>query len=149
MVLQQPVLFSTSIAENIAYAQPQATEEEIVAAAKAANVHDFISNLPDGYEARVGERGMRLSGGERQRISVAGAFLKNAAILLLDEPSSSVDLKTEATILEAIERLMRGRTTFLVAHRLSTLSGCDIRLELENGRLVAPLCVAPARPRDS
>jgi ATP-binding cassette subfamily B protein len=148
IVLQEPVLFSTSIAENIAYANPDASQEAIVNAARLADAHDFIMRLPDGYHTQVGERGMRLSGGERQRISLARAFLKNAPILLLDEPTSSVDLKTEATILEAIERLMRGRTTFLVAHRLSTLSGCDIRLELENGRLVAPLSVAPGRARD-
>ena len=135
MVLQEPVLFSTSIAENIAYAQPQATEEEIVAAAKAANVHDFISNLPDGYQTRVGERGMRLSGGERQRISLARAFLKDAPILLLDEPTSSIDTRTEAGIMETMERLMRGRTTFMIAHRLTTLRDCDLRLEIENGRL--------------
>src|SRR5260370_35506252 len=110
MVLQEPVLFSTSIAENIAYAQPQATEEEIVAAAKAANVHDFISNLPDGYQTRVGERGMRLSGGERQRISLARAFLKNAPILLLDDPTSSIDTRTEAGIIETMQRLMRVST---------------------------------------
>jgi ATP-binding cassette subfamily B protein len=149
IVLQEPVLFSTSIAENIAYANPDACQEAIVNAARLADAHDFIMRLPDGYQTQVGERGMRLSGGERQRISLARAFLKNAPILLLDEPTSSVDLKTEATILEAIERLMRGRTTFLVAHRLSTLSGCDIRLELENGGLVAPLPVGQGRPRDS
>ena len=136
IVLQEPVLFSTSISENIAYARPEATEQEIIEAAKAANAHDFITNLPDGYETHVGERGMRLSGGERQRISLARAFLKDAPILILDEPTSSVDLKTEAGIMEAMERLMRGRTTFIIAHRLSTLESCDIRLELENGRLV-------------
>jgi len=139
IVLQEPVLFSTSIGENIAYARPEATEEEIVKAAKLADAHDFILGLPDGYQTRVGERGMRLSGGERQRISLARAFLKDAPILLLDEPTSSVDLKTESAILEAMERLMRGRTTFIVAHRLSTLGNCDFRLELENGCVVNPL----------
>lgn len=138
IVLQEPVLFSTSIAENVAYARPNASKEEIVRAAKLANAHDFILGLPEGYQTRVGERGMRLSGGERQRISLARAFLKDAPILLLDEPTSSVDLKTESVIMDALERLMRGRTTFIIAHRLSTLGNCDLRLELENGRLLAP-----------
>jgi len=136
IVLQEPVLFSTSIAENIAYARPGASEEEIVEAAKAANVHEFIANLPRGYEGHVGERGMSLSGGERQRIALARAFLKDAPILILDEPTSSVDTKTEATIMEAMERLMRGRTTFMIAHRLGTLANCDARLEVEDGCLV-------------
>jgi ATP-binding cassette subfamily B protein len=136
IVLQEPVLFSTSITENIAYARPGATEEEIVQAAKMADAHDFILALPNGYQTVVGERGIRLSGGERQRISLARAFLKDAPILLLDEPTSSVDMKTEATILKATERLMGGRTTFMIAHRLSTLENCDVMLELEHGRLV-------------
>src|SRR5262249_42797252 len=139
IVLQEPVLFSTSIAENIAYARPDASGEDIVWAAKLANAHNFISALPEGYETNVGERGMRLSGGERQRISLARAFLKDAPILVLDEPTSSVDIKTESVIMEAMERLMKGRTTFLIAHRLSTLENCDLRLELESGRLVALL----------
>jgi ATP-binding cassette subfamily B protein len=136
IVLQEPVLFSSSIRENIGYARPDASEEEIMEAAKLANAHDFILGLPDGYRTRVGERGMRLSGGERQRISLARAFLKDAPILLLDEPTSSIDLKTESAIMDTMERLMRGRTTFIVAHRLTTLSNCDLKLELENGRLV-------------
>jgi ATP-binding cassette subfamily B protein len=135
IVLQEPVLFSTSIAENIAYARPGATEEEIVQAAKLADAHDFVLALPNGYQTVVGERGLRLSGGERQRVSLARAFLKDAPILLLDEPTSSVDTKTEAAIM-ATERLMRGRTTFMIAHRLSTLENCDVMLELEHGRLV-------------
>lgn len=143
IVPQEPVLFSTSIAENIAYARPAATHDEIVAAALASNAHDFIVGLPQGYQAQVGERGMRLSGGERQRISLARAFLKDAPILLLDEPTSSVDVKTEAMIMDAMERLMHGRTTFLIAHRLSTLDSCDVRLELEQGRLVSAVSMAP------
>lgn len=135
IVLQEPVLFSTAIAENIRYARPEASSEEIVRAAKLANAHDFIIGLPDGYQTMVGERGMRLSGGERQRISLARAFLKDAPILILDEPTSSVDTRTEASIMDAAERLMRGRTTFMIAHRLSTLDKCDLRLLLENGRL--------------
>jgi len=137
IVLQEPVLFSTSVAENIAYARPGAGERDIVAAAKAAGAHDFILDLPQGYETPVGERGMRLSGGERQRIALARAFLKDAPILILDEPTSSVDMKTEAAIMEAMERLMRGRTTFMIAHRLSTLGICDARIEIEQGRIVA------------
>ena len=137
IVLQEAVLFSTSIAENIAYADPDATSEGIVAAAQAANAHEFIVRLPEGYDTQVGERGMRLSGGERQRISLARAFLKDAPILILDEPTSSVDAKTEAVIMEAMTRLMRGRTTFMIAHRLSTLANCDLRLQIEGGRVIA------------
>jgi ATP-binding cassette, subfamily B, bacterial len=136
IVLQEPVLFSTSIAENIAYANPDATYGEVVAAARAANAHAFITHLPEGYDTQVGERGMRLSGGERQRISLARAFLKDAPILVLDEPTSSVDMKTEALIIEAMTRLMHDRTTFMIAHRLSTLANCDVRLQIEGGRLI-------------
>jgi ATP-binding cassette subfamily B protein len=136
IVLQEPVLFSTSITENIAYARPNALQEEIMEAAKAANAHDFIINLPNGYNTLVGEAGMRLSGGERQRVSLARAFLKDAPILILDEPTSSVDMKTESVIIEAMERLMKGRTTFMIAHRLSTLKNCDFLLVIENGRLI-------------
>jgi ATP-binding cassette, subfamily B, bacterial len=136
IVLQEPVLFSTSIAENIAYANPDATSEEIVVAARAANAHEFITHLPEGYDTPVGERGMRLSGGERQRISLARAFLKDAPVLILDEPTSSVDMKTEAVIMEAMTRLMRGRTTFMIAHRLSTLANSDVRLQIEGGRVI-------------
>lgn len=143
IVLQEPVLFSTTIAENIAYARPEASEPEIIEAAKAANAHDFISKLPGGYQTLVGERGMRLSGGERQRIALARAFLKDAPILILDEPTSSVDLKTEAGIMEAMERLMRGRTAFLIAHRASTLAHCGLRLEIDDGR------VSRATPHDA
>lgn len=137
IVLQEPVLFSTSIAENIAYARPDASMDEIVQAAQAANAHEFIVNLPQGYDTPVGERGMRLSGGERQRISLARAFLKDAPILILDEPTSSVDIKTESAIMEAMERLMQGRTTLMIAHRLSTLDHCNARLVIEHGRLVS------------
>ncbi|MGB3533183.1 MAG: ABC transporter ATP-binding protein [Microcoleaceae cyanobacterium] len=136
IVLQEPVLFSTTIAENIAYGNPGATEEEIITAAKAANAHEFVSNLSEGYETQVGERGMQVSGGERQRIGLARAFLKDAPILILDEPTSSVDLKTETAILEAMEKLMQNRTTFTIAHRLSTLENYDLLLVLEQGRIV-------------
>jgi ATP-binding cassette, subfamily B, bacterial len=141
IVLQEPVLFSTSIAENIAYANPDATYEEIVAAARAANAHEFTTNLPEGYDTQVGERGMRLSGGERQRISLARAFLKDAPILILDEPTSSVDENTEAVIMEAMTQLMLGRTTFMIAHRLSTLEQCDVRLKIEQGRVIDTMVV--------
>jgi len=136
IVLQDPLLFSTSLAENIAYGRPDATREQIEAAARAADAHDFISALPDGYDTVVGERGMTLSGGQRQRVALARAFLKDAPILILDEPTSSVDLKTEAAIIEAMERLMSGRTTFIVAHRLATLAHCDRVYAIEDGRLV-------------
>src|SRR5262249_39837900 len=130
IVLQDSVLFSASVAENIAYARPGASEAEVVAAARAASAHDFISGLPQGYQTLVGERGLRLSGGERQRIALARAFLKDAPILILDEPTSAVDVRTESVILEAMERLMHGRTTFLIAHRLSTLRDCDVLLKI-------------------
>jgi ATP-binding cassette subfamily B protein len=136
IVLQEPVLFSTSIAENIAYGRPDATAAEIEAAARAANAHDFIAALPEGYQTAVGERGMMLSGGQRQRIALARAFLKDAPILILDEPTSAVDVKTEATIIDAMERLMAGRTTFIVAHRLATLAHCDVVYAVEDGQLV-------------
>jgi ATP-binding cassette, subfamily B, bacterial len=150
LVLQDPVLFSASIAENIAYARP-ASDAEIVAAARAANIHDFIERLPDGYQTRVGERGMRLSGGERQRVSLARAFLKDAPILILDEPTSSLDVVTEALVIDAMERLMKGRTTIMIAHRAKTLERCEMRLHLEHGRIQeraggARAFVRPRRP---
>ena len=110
--------------------------DEVVAAAEAANAHDFIMGLPDQYETVIGERGAKLSGGERQRISVARAFLKDAPILLLDEPTSSIDSRTEAVILDALDRLMEGRTTFMVAHRLSTIREADQILVVNHGRIV-------------
>jgi ATP-binding cassette subfamily B protein len=144
-VLQEPVLFSASLSENIAYARPDATQVEIVRAAEAADAHEFIVGLPSGYDTIVGERGMRLSGGERQRVSLARAFLKDAPILILDEPTSAVDLRTEGAILDAMMRLAHGRTTFLITHRLAALQGCDILLHLADGRLVDVTSAAPAR----
>ncbi|MGB3716203.1 MAG: ABC transporter transmembrane domain-containing protein, partial [Candidatus Promineifilaceae bacterium] len=132
IVLQDTLLFATTIRENIAYARSDADDEEIAVAARTANIHDFIMSQPDGYDTVVGERGMRLSGGERQRIALARAFLKDAPILILDEPTSSVDVQTETGIMEAMERLMVGRTTFIVAHRLSTIRDCDLLLEIDN-----------------
>jgi ABC-type multidrug transport system fused ATPase/permease subunit len=136
IVMQESMLFSMSIADNIRYARPDATMDEIVEAAKAANAHDFITRLPEGYDTLLNERGAKLSGGERQRVAVARAFLRNAPILILDEPTSSIDSKTEAVILDALERLMVGRTTFLVAHRLSTLRSVSTILVLDHGRVV-------------
>src|SRR5216117_2787110 len=133
VVHQETVLFSTSVAENIRFAKPNATMDEVIAAATAAKAQDFITNLPNGYDTLVGERGMKLSGGERQRISLARAFLKDAPILILDEPTSSLDVHTEATILDALHRLMNGRTTLMIAHRPSTLRACNMILILEPG----------------
>jgi ATP-binding cassette subfamily B protein len=137
LVLQESLLFSTTLAENIAYGRPGASQEEIIEAARAANAQEFIRALPDGYETRVGERGMTLSGGERQRIALARAFLRDAPILVLDEPTSAIDLASEKPILRSLETLMRGRTAFIIAHRLHTLAGCDLQLELSGGRIVS------------
>jgi ATP-binding cassette subfamily B protein len=136
LVLQESLLFSTSITENIRYGRFDASMEEVIEAAKAANAHDFIMRLPQQYNTKLGERGAKLSGGERQRISVARAFLKNAPILILDEPTSSIDAKTEAVILDAIDRLMIGRTTFMIAHRLSSIRHADLILVLNQGEII-------------
>ena len=136
VVLQEPLLFSGTIAENIRYGRLDASMEDIVAAAKAANVHDFIESLPEGYETELGERGAQLSGGERQRISVARAFVRDAPILILDEPTSSIDSKTESVILDVLDELMEGRTSFMVAHRLSTVRDADLILVISEGRIV-------------
>lgn len=128
---QEPVLFATSILENISYAKPDASWVEILTATKAAGAVEFIASLPEGFSTPVGERGMRLSGGERQRISLARAFLKDAPILILDEPTSSVDVHTETEIMEALEILMEGRTTLMISHRVSTLEICDAIMELQ------------------
>ena len=136
-MLQEPLLFSGTIADNIRYGRLEATTEEIIEAAQSANAHDFIMRLPDRYDTVLGERGTKLSGGERQRIAVARAFLKDAPILILDEPTSSIDSKTEAVILDALDRLMVGRTTFMIAHRLSTVRHADRILVLDQGRIVA------------
>jgi ATP-binding cassette, subfamily B, bacterial len=136
IVLQEPLLFSGTIADNIRYGRLDADQDEIVESAKAANVHDFISRLPKGYETELGERGAQLSGGERQRIAVARAFLKDAPILILDEPTSSIDSKTEEVILDALERLVEGRTSFMIAHRLSTIRDADLIFVMNDGRIV-------------
>jgi ATP-binding cassette, subfamily B, bacterial len=136
LVLQESFLFPFSLAENIAYGRPGASQDEIEAAARAANAHDFISRLPDGYDTVVGERGATLSGGERQRVAIARALLKDAPILILDEPTSALDAHTEHLLLEALERLMAGRTTLIIAHRLSTIRAADQILVLDNGRII-------------
>jgi ATP-binding cassette, subfamily B, bacterial len=135
LVLQESVLFPASLAENIAYGRPDANREEIEAAARAANAHQFISRLPRGYDTAVGERGATLSGGERQRIAIARALLKNAPILILDEPTSALDVETEHLLLEALDRLKAGRTTLVIAHRLSTVRRADRVAVLKGGRI--------------
>ena len=136
IVLQEPFLFSASIAENIAYGRPDASLEEIVRAARAANAHDFIAGFPNGYQTRVGERGVTLSGGQKQRIAIARALLYDPRILILDDSTSSVDTETEYIIQQALQTLMRGRTTFIIAQRLLTLKHADQILVLERGRIV-------------
>ncbi|MFM1770855.1 MAG: hypothetical protein RJA22_3384 [Verrucomicrobiota bacterium] len=135
LVLQEPFLLPLSIADNIACGRPGAARAEVEAAARAANAHDFITRLPEGYNTVLGERGSTLSGGERQRIAIARALLKNAPILILDEPTSALDAATEALLLEALERLMAGRTTFLIAHRLSTVRHASRILVLQEGQI--------------
>ncbi|CAL9133729.1 unnamed protein product [Musa textilis] len=136
LVQQEPVLFAASIMENIAYGKDGATEEAVIEAARAANVHGFVSALPDGYKTTVGERGVQLSGGQKQRIAIARAVLKDPAVLLLDEATSALDAESECVLQEALERLMKGRTTVLVAHRLSTIRGVDCIGVVQDGRVV-------------
>lgn len=135
LVLQEPMLFSGSISDNIRYGRLGASLDEIVEAAKAANAHDFIERLPDGYDTELGEGGKQLSGGERQRICVARAFIRNAPILILDEPTSSIDSRTEQVILDALDRLMVGRTALMIAHRLSTVRKADLIIVVNRGRV--------------
>ncbi len=136
IVLQEPLLFEGTIADNILYGRPDATREEVVTAAMAANAHEFITQLPQQYKTTVGEGGTKISGGERQRICVARAFLRNAPILILDEPTSSIDSRTEGVILDALDRLAEGRTTIMIAHRLSTIRNADQILVLDQGTVV-------------
>jgi ABC-type multidrug transport system fused ATPase/permease subunit len=136
LVLQEPLLFTGTIKENIRYGRLEATDDEVREAARAANAHDFIKCLPQRYGTRLGERGAKLSGGERQRICIARAFLKNAPILILDEPTSSIDSRTEASILDALDRLAEGRTTFMIAHRLSTVRRAAQILVVNGGEIV-------------
>jgi ATP-binding cassette subfamily B protein len=136
IVQQDPFLFSQSVAENIAYGRANATDEEIIAAAKAAHADKFIGEMSDGYNTRVGERGVTLSGGQKQRVAIARALLTDPRILILDDSTSSVDTETEHVIQEALEVLMEGRTTFIIAQRLLTLKRADVILVLDNGRIV-------------
>jgi ATP-binding cassette subfamily B protein len=137
IVLQETILFAASVRENIAFGKPDASEEEIVAAARAAQAHDFIMALPDGYDTRVGEKGSTLSGGQKQRLAIARALLSDPAILILDDATASVDTQTERQIQQALAALMHGRTTFVIAHRLSTIRRADQILVLEKGQIVA------------
>ncbi|MDF1508120.1 ABC transporter ATP-binding protein [Robertmurraya sp. DFI.2.37] len=136
MVLQDNILFSESVKSNILIGKPDATDEEVIEAAKAANAHDFIMNLPEGYDTKVGERGVKLSGGQKQRVAIARVFIKNPPILVLDEATSALDLESEHLIQEALEKLAKERTTFIVAHRLSTITHADRIVLIENGEIV-------------
>jgi len=137
IVLQETTLFATTVWQNIAFGRPDASEEEVIEAARAAQAHEFIMAMPDGYDTQVGERGATLSGGQKQRVAIARALLKNPRILILDDATSSVDTETEQLIQVALERLMRGRTSFVIAQRLSTVRTADLILVLDKGRIVA------------
>jgi ABC-type multidrug transport system fused ATPase/permease subunit len=136
IVPQESVLFATTLRDNIAYGHPDASEQAVIEAARLANAHEFICEMPDGYDTIVGERGGTLSGGQRQRIAIARALLRDAPILILDEPTAALDAASEEAVMTALERLMRGRTTFIVAHRLSTVRAADVIVVLERGRIV-------------
>jgi len=136
LVLQEPFLFFGTVAENIAYGKPDASREDVIAAARAAHAHEFILRLPQGYDSIVGERGQGLSGGERQRISIARALLINPRILIMDEATSAVDTETEKEIQRALENLVKGRTTIAIAHRLSTLRKADRLVVMDRGQIV-------------
>jgi ATP-binding cassette subfamily B protein/subfamily B ATP-binding cassette protein MsbA len=135
VVLQDSFLFPMSVADNIAYGRPDAAREEIEAAARVANADEFIRALPEGYDTVIGERGATLSGGERQRVAIARAVLKDAPILILDEPTSALDARTEHELLQALDRLMEGRTTLVIAHRLSTIRNADRIVTLDHGHI--------------
>src|SRR5690606_14127022 len=135
IVLQDVFLFHGTVRENIQFGNPEAREADIIRAAQIANAHEFILDLPDGYDTIIGERGIKLSGGQKQRLSIARAVLKDAPVLLLDEATSPVDTQTELLIQEALERLMKGRTTISIAHRLSTVRNADQIVVLENARI--------------
>ena len=136
VVRQEPILFATSILDNIRYGRLTATEEEIIAAAKAANAHDFVSAFPEAYETLVGERGVRLSGGQKQRIAIARAILKDPVMLILDEATSALDVESEHLVQEALERLMANRSSLVIAHRLSTIQHADRVVVLSEGQVV-------------
>ena len=136
IVPQDTVLFNDTVRYNIHYGRPDATAEEVVEAAKAAHIHDFVLSLPDGYETRVGERGLKLSGGEKQRVAIARAILKNPAILIFDEATSALDSKSEKAIQAELDRIAQGHTTLVIAHRLSTVMDADQILVMDHGRIV-------------
>jgi ATP-binding cassette subfamily B protein len=136
MVTQENYLFHDTIRTNLTYARPEASQAEIEVAARAANIHEFVIGLPDGYDTIVGERGYRLSGGEKQRIALARVILKNPRILVLDEATSSLDSESEALIQEALKRVMAGRTSIVIAHRLSTILSANLILVMDRGRIV-------------
>lgn len=135
VVFQEPALFSGTIKDNITYGNPEATDEEVIAAAKAANAHSFISQFEKGYDSEIGERGLKLSGGQKQRIAIARAILKDAPILILDEATSSLDSQSEQLVHEALERLMKNKTTIIIAHRLSTIESVDVIVTIKNGKV--------------
>lgn len=135
IVQQENILFSDSVRENILMGNPNASDEDMIAAAKAANAHDFIMGLPEGYDTPVGERGVKLSGGQKQRVAIARVFLKNPPILILDEATSALDLESEALIQESLDRLAHNRTTLIVAHRLSTITHADQIIVIDHGEL--------------
>ncbi len=136
MVTQETFLFHDSLRVNLLYAKPDATDAELESACRAANIHDFIAGLPEGYDTVVGERGYRLSGGEKQRVAIARVILKDPRVLILDEATSHLDSQSEALIQQAMEVVMRGRTSLVIAHRLSTVMGADRILVMDGGRLV-------------
>jgi ABC-type multidrug transport system fused ATPase/permease subunit len=133
LVFQDAIIFGASIRENIAYGRPDASAAEVEAAARAAHAHEFIAAMPQGYDTIVGERGVTLSGGQRQRVSIARAFVKDAPVLILDEPTSALDAENEHAVLEALHRLVQGRTTIIIAHRLSTIRGVDRIVVMQDG----------------
>jgi ABC-type multidrug transport system fused ATPase/permease subunit len=145
-VPQHPSLFHGTVADNLRLARPDATDEELVAAARGANAHGFVTDLPDGYHTSIGEDGARLSGGERQRLAIARAFLKDAPLLILDEPTSHLDRHNEALVLEAVSRLVEGRTVLVIAHRPEPIADADLIVSMRAGRVEGT--ERPRRPRD-
>jgi ABC-type multidrug transport system fused ATPase/permease subunit len=137
MVMQETFLFNMTIRENIKYGRADASDEEMIAAARAANAHEFVVEMPDGYDTMIGEKGVRLSGGQRQRIAIARAIVVNPRVLILDEATSAVDTRTDFLIQQALDRLMEGRTTFVIAHRLTTAQRADEILVLSDGAVAA------------
>jgi ATP-binding cassette, subfamily B (MDR/TAP), member 1 len=136
LVQQEPALFATTIYDNILYGKDGATEAEVIEAAKLANAHSFVSSLPEGYRTKVGERGVQLSGGQKQRIAIARAIVKDPAILLLDEATSALDVESERVVQQALDRVMKNRTTVMLAHRLSTIKNADVISVIQDGKII-------------